>query len=73
MRGRHTVAMLRALELPELIANSREDHAAISGRLLADQAFHADIKARISQRKQCLFHDQRVQEAFQITVETVCR
>lgn len=73
MRGRHTVAMLRELEIPELIAQSREDYVAISGRLLTDQAFYSDIKGRIRQRKQRLFHDKRVQEAFQITVETVCR
>lgn len=73
MRGRHTVAMLRELEIPELIAQSREDYVAISGRLLTDQAFYSDIKGRILQRKQRLFHDKRVQEAFQITVETVCR
>lgn len=73
MRGRHTVAMLRELELPELIAHSREEYVAISGRLLTDQAFHAEIKTRIRERKQRLFHDKRVQEAFQITVETICR
>ena len=38
MRGRHTVAMLEVLELPELIAQDGEDYVAISSRLLSDEA-----------------------------------
>jgi predicted O-linked N-acetylglucosamine transferase (SPINDLY family) len=73
MRGRHTVAMLEVLEIPELIAHDRDDYVAISCRLLEDQRFYSDVKERIRDRKQRLFHDKGVAEAFQIAVETLCR
>ena len=73
MRGRHTVSMLEVLELPELIAKDVDDYVAISVRLLQDAAFYAEMKQRIGERKQRLFHDKSVAVAFQTAVETVCR
>ena len=73
MRGRHTVAMLDVLELPELIARDREDYVAISCRLLDDETFYNGVQERIHERKHRLFHDKGVAEAFQISVETICR
>ena len=73
MRGRHTVAMLELLELPELIARDANDYVAISSRLLSDDAFHAEVKQKIQQRKSRLFNDKSVAEAFQMAVDTVCR
>ena len=73
MRGRHTVSMLEQLDLPQLIARDMDDYVAISSRLLSDADFYADMKQKIIARKNCLFGDQSVAEAFQIAVETVCR
>ena len=73
MRGRHTVAMLEVLELPELIANDVDDYIAISGRLLDDESFYLAMRTAIAERKQRLFHDKSVAEAFQVAVETLCR
>ena len=73
MRGRHTVAMLEVLELPELIANDADDYVAISCRLLDDPGFYQQMREAIHQRKPRLFHDKSVAEAFQVAVETVCR
>lgn len=73
MRGRHTVAMLEVLEIPELIARDRDDYIAISCRLLEDEPFYNTVKERIHERKQRLFHDKTVAEAFQAAVETICR
>ncbi|QNJ08184.1 TPR repeat family protein [Synechococcus sp. Minos11] len=73
MRGRHTVAMLEVLELPELIAQDGEDYVAISSRLLSDEAFYQEMRAKIAERKERLFHDKSVAEAFQLAVETICR
>ena len=73
MRGRHTVAMLEVLELPELIAKDGEDYVAISSRLLSDEAFYQEMRAKIAERKERLFHDKSVAEAFQLAVETICR
>ena len=71
MRGRHTVAMLELLELPELIARNADDYVSISSRLLSDDGFHAEVKQKIQQRKSRLFQDKSVAEAFQVAVETV--
>ena len=73
MRGRHTVSMLEVLELPELIASDVDDYVAISSRLLDDEAFYQAMCTAIAERKQRLFHDQSVAEAFQVAVETMCR
>ena len=73
MRGRHTVSMLEMLDLPQLIARDVDDYVAISSRLLSDVDFYLDIKQRIAARKECLFGDRAVAEAFQIAVEMVVR
>jgi predicted O-linked N-acetylglucosamine transferase (SPINDLY family) len=73
MRGRHTVAMLEVLELPELIASNADDYIAISCKLLEDPAFYQAMKEAIQERKQRLFLDKGVAQAFQIAVETICR
>jgi predicted O-linked N-acetylglucosamine transferase (SPINDLY family) len=73
MRGRHTVAMLDVLEIPELIASDADDYVAISCRLLEDSTFHRAMKDAIAERKERLFHDRSVAVAFQEAVETVCR
>ena len=73
MRGRHTVSMLQVLELSELIAQDVDDYIAISVRLMQDHDFHAEIKHQIAMRKQRLFHDTSVAEAFRQAVDIVCR
>ena len=73
MRGRHTVAMLDVLELPELIASDADDYIAISCRLLDDESFYQQMRDSIRERKSRLFYDKSVAEAFQVAVETICR
>ena len=73
MRGRHTVSMLKVLEIPELIANDRNDYIQISCRLLRDQVFYNNIKERIHKQKIHLFNDKAIAEAFRKNVEKVCR
>ena len=73
MRGRHTVSMLEVLELPELIASNVDDYIAISSRLLEDEGFYRTMRSAIAERKQRLFHDRSVAEAFQVAVDTICR
>jgi predicted O-linked N-acetylglucosamine transferase (SPINDLY family) len=72
MRGRHTVAMLEVLDIPELIAKDRSDYVAISVKLLEDKDFYLDIKQRIRERKERLFHDKSVARAFQAAVDSIC-
>ena len=64
MRGRHTVAMLRQLEVEELIAADAAEYVAISSRLLSDRKFYKAIRDRINSRQHLLFNDQAVAIAF---------
>ncbi len=64
MRGRHTLAMLEVLELPELIASSRADYVDISVRLLDDDDFANKMRTLIKERSQRLFADQEVTDRF---------
>ena len=73
MRGRHTVAMLQEMEIPELIAADRDAYVATSVRLLQDPAFHRHVKDMVHERKGRLFKDRRVAEAFREQVEEICR
>jgi predicted O-linked N-acetylglucosamine transferase (SPINDLY family) len=62
MRGRHTVAMLNELKLPELVASDRDSYVKISSKLLKDGDFYHSIKERIKAEKYILFNDKRVPE-----------
>ena len=64
MRGRHTVAMLEIIELPELIAHSMDEYVALSGRLLHDEDFAQHCRAVIRRHAHRLFDDQDVAAAF---------
>jgi predicted O-linked N-acetylglucosamine transferase (SPINDLY family) len=69
MRGRHTIAMLEVLDLPELIARDREDYVAISLRLLRDEAFYAQLRTTILERRHLLFEDAEVSRAFRSFID----
>jgi len=71
MRGRHTVAMLEVLDLPDLIAKDADDYIAISTRLLRDSDFYLKMKRFIAERKQRLFRDQSVSAAFRQAVDAM--
>ena len=40
----------------ELIAKDGNDYVAISSRLLSDEAFYQEMRAKIAERKERLFH-----------------
>ena len=69
MRGRHTVAMLEQMKIPELVANSRENYVEISSRLLKQPAFYNEMKERISHQKTQLFGQLDVAKAFKTFVD----
>jgi len=72
MRGRHTVAMLEKMNLPELIATDRDSYISISIKLLEDMEFYGRIKHKIKERKACLFNDKSVAESFRYHVDKIC-
>jgi predicted O-linked N-acetylglucosamine transferase (SPINDLY family) len=64
MRGRHTLAMLRIMELPELIANDENDYVRIAVELASSADFRTDMRGRIAERKHRLFDGTKVKAAF---------
>ncbi|MBK8286844.1 MAG: hypothetical protein IPK97_19355 [Ahniella sp.] len=64
MRGRHTYAMLRLMELDELIARDVQDYVAIAVRLAREPAWLRECSARVVARRGRLFDHQATQAAF---------
>lgn len=60
MRTRHTLAMLKLLDLPELIAGSEDELVSIAARLAGSADLRADLRGRIEARKHRLFDDRSV-------------
>lgn len=64
MRGRHTAAMLRRLELNQWIATSPQDLLALASDLLADPAQLAAMRSLIRSRSPVLFSDPDAAQGF---------
>ena len=56
MRGRHTAAILTQMGLTDCIASSAQAYVDLAVRF-ADPAARAGLRAEVSMRKSCLFHD----------------
>jgi predicted O-linked N-acetylglucosamine transferase (SPINDLY family) len=64
MRSRHTYAMLKLMELDELIARDEDDYVRIAVRLAQDTDWRLGLRERIGQRKYRLYEHATVREAF---------
>ena len=64
MRGRHTLAMLRLMELPELIADDVDDYVVRAVALAQDATERDRLRALVRARKHRLYRDDRVITAF---------
>jgi predicted O-linked N-acetylglucosamine transferase (SPINDLY family) len=69
MRARHSAAMLRILELPELIARDADDYVRIAVRLARSADWRAELRARIRERKHRLYDDAGAVAAFAQALE----
>ena len=69
MRGRHTIAMLLELDLPELIAKDRDSYVSLSTKLLKDKKFYNETKKKINSRKSILFNDKRSPKELKALIE----
>ncbi len=65
LRSRQTMAMLKLLELDELIARDEDDYVRIAVRLGNDDAWRNEIRSRIRERKHRLYEYQPAREALQ--------
>ena len=72
MRGRHSVAMLRVMELEGLVAADAQAYVDLSCRLLEDSDFAAEMRAAIAERSHRLFRDQAPADAFVAAVRRLC-
>lgn len=57
MRGRLASGLMRAMDIPELIARSRTEFVEISASLARDQGRRAELRNMIESRRRCLFRD----------------
>lgn len=64
MRSRHTMAMLKEMGLSDLVARDEHDYLSRAVRLATDASWRKSLRARISERKSCLYRDTRVIESF---------
>ena len=64
MRGRHTLAMLERMELPQLVARDEDDYVRIAVELATSSDFRAEMSGKIRERKHRLYEDRSVVEAF---------
>ncbi len=60
MRGRHTYAMLKRMQIDELIAEDEDDFLRRAIRLATDPAWRSQIAFDIAANKQCLYRDASV-------------
>lgn len=71
MRGRQSYAMLRQLDLPELVADSADDYVRRAVALAGDAAQRAALRSLIAERKHDLFEDRGVSLALAEFLRTV--
>jgi predicted O-linked N-acetylglucosamine transferase (SPINDLY family) len=64
MRGRHTMAMLEQMELPQLIARDVDDYVRIAVELATSADFRAEMRGLVRERKHRLYDDRTVVDAF---------
>jgi len=62
MRGRHSVGMLKTMEIDELIASTPAEYLDISSRLIEDRCFYDNILKKIRERSHRLFCDTEVSQ-----------
>jgi len=64
MRGRQSAAMLRLAGVPELVASDRAGYLGIARRLVQDEAWRAQLSARIRDGRAALFDTRAPVDAF---------
>lgn len=73
MRGRQTMAMLRAMGLDELIVMNRGDYVALACEVARDQTRRAAIKGKIIKQRGAIFEQREPIEALERLLESVAK
>jgi predicted O-linked N-acetylglucosamine transferase (SPINDLY family) len=73
MRGRHTMAILRMMDMTETIVATLDDYVATAARLARDQAWRAIIKDRMSANRDRVYRDETCIASLQEFLNRVAR
>jgi predicted O-linked N-acetylglucosamine transferase (SPINDLY family) len=73
MRGRHSAAILRMLDIPDTIAASVDDYVAIAIRLGQDADFRHQMAARMAENRDKVYRDRAPITALEDVIETAVR
>jgi predicted O-linked N-acetylglucosamine transferase (SPINDLY family) len=73
MRGRHCAAILRMLDVPEMIAATMEDYVAIATRLGQDGQYRQTISARMAANRDKVYRDRAPVTALEDFIERSVR
>ncbi|HLH91783.1 MAG TPA: tetratricopeptide repeat protein [Xanthobacteraceae bacterium] len=71
MRGRHSLAILRLLDVPETVADSEDEYVEIAVRLGRDPAWRAAIRARMAANRRRVVADATPVRALEAWMEKV--
>jgi predicted O-linked N-acetylglucosamine transferase (SPINDLY family) len=73
LRGRLASAVLRRMDLTELIAETKDEYVNLAVRLIIDRPYQGRIRQEIEQRRPVLFDDQSAMEPLHAFLESVAR
>jgi protein O-GlcNAc transferase len=73
MRGRHSAAILRMLDIPDTIAASVDDYVAIAIRLGQDADFRRQMAARMAENRDKVYRDRAPITALEDIIEIAVR
>jgi protein O-GlcNAc transferase len=73
MRGRHSAAILQAMDAAQTVARDLDDYVAIAARLAADAGWRAQVRAQVAERKARLWRDDAGVRALEDVLEQAVR
>jgi protein O-GlcNAc transferase len=73
MRGRHTMAILKMMNMEETSAVKIDDYVSIAGRLALDRNWRMATRDRISRNKHLVYHDRACISGLEKFLESVAR
>jgi predicted O-linked N-acetylglucosamine transferase (SPINDLY family) len=73
MRGRHTAAILRMMDVPDTVAATRDEYVSIAVHLARDESFRAALKLKIARNKHRVYGDMTCVEALENFLNRVAR
>jgi len=72
MRGRFASGILRALELPELVAESDDAYAELIVRIASDKAMRGVLRDRLARRRSTVFYTVEPVHSLERFIEEIC-